>query len=206
MSTSAEVDTEGKEQRKKLLDAYYAGALPLEQFKEEQDRLSQENQAAEGHLSAALATFEQVEATLKEAIALAGDCQAAYRSAKPHERRLMNQAFFKRVFVTEDGITGHEWAEPFASLMAVSETEPEAVAEATTTEPGMSLEALIHAAQPNRTTYQRKRPSRWAGAFSGVGLKETVVVEAMGIEPTNLLHAMQALYQLSYAPEGKRQG
>ena len=25
-------------------------------------------------------------------------------------------------------------------------------------------------------------------------------VEAMGIEPTNLLHAMQALYQLSYAP------
>ncbi len=26
-------------------------------------------------------------------------------------------------------------------------------------------------------------------------------MEAMGIEPTNLLHAMQALYQLSYAPE-----
>jgi PPOX class probable F420-dependent enzyme len=26
------------------------------------------------------------------------------------------------------------------------------------------------------------------------------LVEAMGIEPTNLLHAMQALYQLSYAP------
>ncbi len=24
----------------------------------------------------------------------------------------------------------------------------------------------------------------------------------MGIEPTNLLHAMQALYQLSYAPVG----
>jgi hypothetical protein len=27
----------------------------------------------------------------------------------------------------------------------------------------------------------------------------------MGIEPTNLLHAMQALYQLSYAPVGWRQ-
>jgi hypothetical protein len=27
------------------------------------------------------------------------------------------------------------------------------------------------------------------------------LVEAMGIEPTDLLHAMQALYQLSYAPE-----
>ena len=29
-------------------------------------------------------------------------------------------------------------------------------------------------------------------------------VEAMGIEPTNLLHAMQALYQLSYAPRRRR--
>jgi hypothetical protein len=27
-------------------------------------------------------------------------------------------------------------------------------------------------------------------------------VEATGIEPANLLHAMQALYQLSYAPTG----
>ena len=27
-------------------------------------------------------------------------------------------------------------------------------------------------------------------------------VEAMGLEPTNLLTASQALYQLSYAPEG----
>jgi hypothetical protein len=25
----------------------------------------------------------------------------------------------------------------------------------------------------------------------------------MGLEPTDLLHAMQALYQLSYAPEGQ---
>ena len=29
-----------------------------------------------------------------------------------------------------------------------------------------------------------------------------VSVEAMGLEPTNLLTASQALYQLSYAPEG----
>jgi hypothetical protein len=29
------------------------------------------------------------------------------------------------------------------------------------------------------------------------------VVEAMGLEPTNLLTASQALYQLSYAPSGE---
>ena len=30
-------------------------------------------------------------------------------------------------------------------------------------------------------------------------------VEAMGLEPTNLLTASQALYQLSYAPSGEGQ-
>jgi hypothetical protein len=30
-------------------------------------------------------------------------------------------------------------------------------------------------------------------------------VEAMGLEPTNLLTASQALYQLSYAPSGEAQ-
>ena len=34
--------------------------------------------------------------------------------------------------------------------------------------------------------------------------RDTTKVEAMGLEPTNLLTASQALYQLSYAPWGAR--
>lgn len=56
---------------------------------------------------------------------------------------------------------------------------------------------------------------RWKhSAVAGLAADESILrnrrraqgVEAMGIEPTNLLHAMQALYQLSYAPEGKDRG
>ena len=61
----------------------------------------------------------------------------------------MNQAFFKRVFVTEDGITGHEWAEPFASLMAVTEAEPLTEGQ---TEPGWSLAASVRAEARARAT------------------------------------------------------
>ena len=32
--------------------------------------------------------------------------------------------------------------------------------------------------------------------------RDITFVEAMGLEPTNLLTASQALYQLSYAPAG----
>jgi hypothetical protein len=36
--------------------------------------------------------------------------------------------------------------------------------------------------------------------------RDITVVEAMGLEPTNLLTASQALYQLSYAPRGEEAG
>ncbi len=39
----------------------------------------------------------------------------------------------------------------------------------------------------------------------GVGLSNDPLVEARRIELPNLLHAMQALYQLSYAPAGYSQ-
>ena len=42
-----------------------------------------------------------------------------------------------------------------------------------------------------------RRTVRLNGA-AGLGF----LVEAMGLEPTNLLTASQALYQLSYAPSG----
>jgi hypothetical protein len=52
------------------------------------------------------------------------------------------------------------------------------------------------------------RPRRWtAPPFDEDFLFVVCLfVEAMGIEPTNLLHAMQALYQLSYAPEASSEG
>ncbi len=43
-------------------------------------------------------------------------CHAAYLAATPRVRRLMNQAFFKRVLVTEEGVVGWEYNEPFATL------------------------------------------------------------------------------------------
>ena len=41
-------------------------------------------------------------------------------------------------------------------------------------------------------------------AMSAVYLRS--LVEAMGLEPTNLLTASQALYQLSYAPVAAQRG
>ncbi len=51
-----------------------------------------------------------------------------------------------------------------------------------------------------RTTAPERRETT-QGRVSPVGTRVSLV-EAMGLEPTNLLTASQALYQLSYAPSG----
>ena len=55
-------------ERKKLMDAHYAGAVPLDLLKEEQTRINQEMVAAEAVLGSAQASFEQVQATLDGAM------------------------------------------------------------------------------------------------------------------------------------------
>ena len=90
----------------------------LEPLKREQTRLSDELAATNGLLEVAVAGRERLEATVREAVRRSENGHASYLQAGPAIRRLMNQAFFKRVLVTEDGVAGWEYNEPFATLMS----------------------------------------------------------------------------------------
>jgi hypothetical protein len=59
---------------------------------------------------------------------------------------------------------------------------------------------VLHGARGNAGTNGRLKK----GAAQ-LGRSPGILVEAMGLEPTNLLTASQALYQLSYAPSGEGQ-
>lgn len=104
------------EEREKLLHAYYAGAVPVDLLRSEQDRLSRETAQAERHLETAEAAFGDVEDTLGKALDLLADCQRAYLVAPGHLRRQWNQALFERLVVHDDEIEATEIAEPFATL------------------------------------------------------------------------------------------
>lgn len=69
------------EEREKLLHAYYAGAVPVDLLRTEQDRLASETRHAQGHLEAAEASFGDVADTLDKALDLLADCQRAYLAA-----------------------------------------------------------------------------------------------------------------------------
>src|SRR5690606_35078988 len=56
------------EEREKLLHAYYAGAVPVDLLRSEQDRLTRETAQAERHLEAAEASFGEIAETLGRAL------------------------------------------------------------------------------------------------------------------------------------------
>ncbi|MCP4307742.1 MAG: hypothetical protein GY788_23295 [bacterium] len=104
--------------RKKLLQAHYADAIPVELLKEEQTRITVEETQAQRILDSCTLRFDEIERNLDQALALVADCLEAYRRASNELRRIYNQAFFERIWIGEHGVEGVDLTLPFAHLLA----------------------------------------------------------------------------------------
>ena len=110
-------------QRQKLLDAHYAGAIPIDLLKSEQDRIATQLGRIQEQLTAADADFEQARSVLADTLDLTRDCHGAYLQANDHTRRLFNQAFFAKIYIDEDDETRErsvrvDYNQPFDHLLS----------------------------------------------------------------------------------------
>ncbi|WP_306814598.1 recombinase zinc beta ribbon domain-containing protein, partial [Actinomyces bowdenii] len=96
-----------EDQRRQLLQAHYAGAVPLELLKEEQDRLTRDIHAIQRQLDGYQADATLVRQHLAQALDLLEDCARLYAAAPDHLKKQLNTVFFQRVLVNpvvdEDG-------------------------------------------------------------------------------------------------------
>jgi site-specific DNA recombinase len=107
-----------KDERQKLLQAHYTGAIPADLLASEMKRFTRELADAEAEIHAAKATNADVEATLSLALNAAAHCEVAYLSAPDAIRRQINQGFFERLLIGEDGgVERAELTEPFRLLL-----------------------------------------------------------------------------------------
>ena len=167
-------------ERQRLMQAHYAEAVPLDLLKSEQQRITDEMTYLKSALAASRATSDQLEATVREATTRARNCSGAYKESGPRGRRLMNQAFWKQVWVTEDGVVAWEFNEPFATLLRAHKVpEPILVEEYEPSEVDNQYEA-----DREPGTYYRRSPGRWAGASIVPCSKENTLAERVGFEPT----------------------
>ena len=96
-----------EDQRHKLLEAHYAGAIPLDLLKKEQDQLTSSILAIQRELDGYTADAALVEQHLTQALDLLEDCHRLYLAVPDRLKKLLNQVFFERILVNpavdEDG-------------------------------------------------------------------------------------------------------
>ena len=88
-----------EDQRHKLLEAHYAGAIPLDLLKKEQDQLTSSILAIQRELDGYTADAALVEQHLTQALDLLEDCSRLYAAAPAHLKKQLNQVFFERILV-----------------------------------------------------------------------------------------------------------
>jgi hypothetical protein len=115
----ATYDTE----RRKLLDAYYAGAVDVATLRVEQDRIGRDIRGVEGALAAVDASLEEWETVLGLALKFATSCATAYARGSERTRRQFNKAVFERIAIRDGRIADAVYREPFGSLFSVPEFE-----------------------------------------------------------------------------------
>lgn len=171
-----------EDERQKLLQAHYTGAVPQDLLASEMKRLTRELAAAEGEIKAARVTTADVEALLDQALVAASHCEVAYLSETGPIRRQINQGFFEKLYIGEDGtVERAELTEPFAALL----------------EAGHALQAVTPGALANRTnpadvlavtfgetiTDRAQTNTPDMGVHVGRCLNKDLLVELRGIEP-----------------------
>ena len=96
-----------EDQRHKLLEAHYAGAIPLDLLKKEQEQLTSSILSIQRELDGYTADAALAEQHLTQALDLLEDCQRLYLAAPDRLKKLLNQVFFERILVNpavdEDG-------------------------------------------------------------------------------------------------------
>ncbi len=176
------------EKRRKLLQAHYAGAIPLDLLKTEQDTIAREIARIDERTLAMEASNEDLRVNLDAAMSLAENCHEAYRRATPHQRRMINQAVFDRIYVHDDAEIDGLLAEPFDTLL--------------------DAETLNLATSTDRATPksgQRETRSTPTGENRvqrhGRGSKEPVLVELRGLEPLTFSMRTRRATSCATAPQ-----
>ncbi len=90
--------------RRKLLEAFFGGAIAIDLLKEQQEGLVSEITIAQEKLKGSDVEVGETKELLEMALSLASNCYEGYKLGGPKERRLFNQAFFEKIYIKDDGV------------------------------------------------------------------------------------------------------
>ena len=104
-------------EQERLLQAHYAGAVPLDLLKREQDRILGELDHLTRRLDAHHTEYTDARIHLDDALDLLEHCATIYARCDDANRRLCNQAFFTKIYIDEHGEVHAENTRPYDMLL-----------------------------------------------------------------------------------------
>jgi len=110
-------------ERRKLLDAYYSGAVDVPTLKTEQARIGTDLTAGQDRLADLDANLSEWQEILELAATFATRCGDAYRKASDRTRKQFNAAVFERLDVRDGRLCHEEYRPPFDDIFNVPEFE-----------------------------------------------------------------------------------
>jgi site-specific DNA recombinase len=125
-------------ERRKLLDAYYAGAVDVVTLRREQERINSGAHTLQDRLTQVDASLDEWQAVLDIAIRFAADCASAYRRASGKTRSLFNQAIFEQLLVRDGRVGEARYLAPFDLVFNAQEFEYHDLVERAGFEPATS--------------------------------------------------------------------
>jgi site-specific DNA recombinase len=171
-------------ERDKLLQAYYAEALPLDLFRREQERLTRSIDEARAILEQRGYQSNQIAQTITEAIGLAANWGRAYGKASDQRRRQLNQAFFDMFMIDEEGVAGAQVSQGFRSVLSDGLVErferrrPARLGSVERADRGLNARRRL---PPGHYRASARKPRELL--LSGVGSSNGTLVGERGLEP-----------------------
>lgn len=104
-----------------LLDLAADDTLPQAKIKAKLRDIDRQRVHLTGRLNETNDELTDTAKLIELCLTLLEDPQALYRRCDDDQRRLLNRAIFKALYIEEDKVTGHDFKEPFASLRAVQD-------------------------------------------------------------------------------------
>lgn len=161
------------DERDSLLRAHYAGAVPLDQLRSEQDRISSALANAQRELADRQLTRDQLHNSLDSALALLNDSHSLYVGSQARERRAMNQALFERLYIYDEAVDA-QLTDLFELLLAPDLKER------------LNEELTCLAVPSRRSTPETSKSSNLRPDYQDTSSNFRTLVAATGIEPVTL--------------------
>ena len=177
--------------RKKLLEAHYSDAIPLDLLKSEQASITKRLAVIEHDIKIHNTAYAEIRCSLTLALDLIEDCGQTYRQANDTTKRLLNQAIFKGFYIYNEGDIKAELAEPFDQIIPPIMDDIARISHAKSCDNDRLSEAIEKAVRHIQTFFgcgafdgQNKSPyPNESNFFDSKSSSKDFLVETAGLEP-----------------------